>query len=123
MSKLLVSQNGVKLAGFGFVLIIPSLLLVTGGILQSVFGASHFNDAIDFLSFLFNPAIILGGLMLAFGLNLIPVMRIYFREGKLVGMVKVQGRLLNLGLITAITLLTAVIFLYLLAENFQVFAR
>ena len=123
MSKLLVSRNGVKLAGFGFVLIIPSLLLVTGGILQSVFGASHCNDAIDFLSFLFNPAIILGGLMLAFGLNLIPVMRIYFREGNLVGMVKVQGRLLNLGLITAITLLTAVIFLYLLAENFQVFAR
>ena len=91
--------------------------------MQSLFGASQFHNAIDFHSFIFNPAIILGGLVLAFGLNLIPVMRIYFREGNLVGMIKVQGRFLNLGFITAITLIMAVIFLYLLAKNFQIFAR
>ena len=122
MGKLFGSQNEGKLAGVGFVLIIPALLLVFGGVLQSVFGASQFNNATDFQSIIFNPAIILGGLMVALGLNLIPVMRLYFREGDLVGMIKVRGRLSNLGIITAITLLMAVIFLYLLAENFQVFA-
>ena len=90
--------------------------------MQSVAGSTSFNDVVNFDLFIFNPIIILGGLALAFGLNLASVARLRFQDGSLVGTIKFQGKFLNLGLLTFVGLLLGIIFVYLLAENFQVFA-
>jgi len=118
-----MKQNNIRLAAIGIILILPALALCVGGILQSGFGLSQFNEAINFDMLFFNPAVLIGGLGLAVGLNLWPVVRIRFQDGNLVGTVKVRDSVANLGLIALISLLTGIIFLYLLAENLQIFAR
>lgn len=118
-----MKQNNIRLAAIGIILILPALTLCVGGILQSGFGLSQFNEAINFDMLFFNPAVLIGGLGLAVGLNLWPVVRIRFQDGNLVGTVKVRDSVANLGLIALISLLTGIIFLYLLAENLQIFAR
>lgn len=124
MEKLAFLQQHHKLAGLGFVLTIPALILVFGGILQSGFGVPQVNEAVNYDLFIFNPIILMGGLGLAFGLNLISVMRVTFQvqDGSLVSTIKIQGKPLNLSLVVFIALLCTTIFLYLLVENFQVFA-
>ena len=110
-----------KLALAGAILVIPALLLVFGGVLQSGFGITRVNDALNFDLFLFHPVVIMGGLLLAFALNLLPVVRLSYQEGVIISTVTVKDRLLNVGLIGGIGLMGAIIFLYLLAENFQIF--
>ncbi|MCZ6485356.1 MAG: sigma-70 family RNA polymerase sigma factor [Acidobacteria bacterium] len=51
------------------------------------------------------------------------VIRLKFQNGSLTGTLILRGKLLNLGLLTFISLLLCTIFLYLLAENIQIFAR
>ena len=109
-------QNN-KMALVGLILSIPAFILVFGGILQSGFGLNQFNEAVNHDIFIFHPIILMGGLAMAFGLNLIPVVRIKFEEGNLVGTIKIRGKLLNLGFVTFCCLLAAVIFVYLLFEN------
>lgn len=118
-----IMKSDHKLAIAGFVLIIPALILCFGGILQSFFGLTQVNDGINYDFFIFHPLIIMGGLILAFGINLQSVMRVrfQFQDGTLVSTIKVKGKVLNLGLVAVIMFLLATIFLYLLAENFQIF--
>ncbi|MDX1521580.1 MAG: hypothetical protein R3264_08135 [Anaerolineae bacterium] len=116
-------DRSIKLALAGAILVIPALLLVFGGVLQSGFGITRVNDALNFDLFLFHPGVIMGGLLLAFALNLLPVVRINYQDGVFISTVTVRDRLLNLGLIGGIGFMAAIIFLYLLAENFQIFQR
>jgi hypothetical protein len=118
-------ENQTRMAGIGFVLIIPALILCLGGILQSFLGNPYFNEAINFDLFVFRPAVILGGLALAFGLNVLAVCQVSFRrEGdSLVSTIKVRAKFLSLGSIALSLGLVSIIFIYLLAENFQIFAR
>ena len=122
MERLFFGRDHHRLAYVGFFLILPALILCLGGILQSALGVRQFNEAINFDLFVFNPVIIMGGLILAFGLNLIPVIRLKYEDGTLIGLIKIRGNLLNLSLIVLISTVLSVIFLYLLAENFQIFA-
>ena len=110
-----------KLALLGFILVLPALLLVTGGLAQSVLGTTHINDLLNFKLPFFHPVVIIGGLMLAFVLNLLPLLRINFQDGLLTSTLTLRDKYLNLGLIGGIGLLFTIIFLYLLAENLQIF--
>ena len=110
-----------KLAIVGLALIVPAFLLVLGGVAQSGFGTTKLNEVLNLKLFVFHPIIIMGGLMLAFALNLLPVLQIRYQDGVLTTSVTIKDRLLNLGLIGAIGLLFTVIFIYLLAENLQIF--
>jgi len=124
MQKLssLTRQNH-KMAGLGLLLIIPALILCSGGLALSLLGMNAFSNAINFDLFIFNPLVLLGGLFLAFVLNLLTVAQVKIQDGSLTGTIRLRGKELNLGLLTCIGLLLSVIFLYLLAENFQIFAR
>ena len=116
-------QNDNRLAGAGLLFSLPALLLCIGGIMQSFFGLTHFNQALNFDWFFFHPAILLGGLVLSIGLNLIPVFRLRFVEGNLIGTLVIRSKLVNLGVVLLTIIFLTIIFLYVLAENFQVFAR
>jgi hypothetical protein len=116
-----VMQNGNRIAFFGFALSIPALTLCFGGVLQSL-GLPQVNNAIDYSVFMFNPALLLGGLTLAFCLNLLSVTRISYQDGSLVSELRIKGRFLNLSQIIFCLLLFSIIFLYFLAEELQLFA-
>lgn len=121
-----LSQRGHRIAGLGLLLIVPALALCLGGILQGWLGATRFNSTLETLkldSLLFNPVVLLGGLFLAFVLNLVPVVRVRWDDGSLTGTIQLRGKLLNLAILAGVGLLVGVIFLYLLAENFRIFPR
>ena len=117
MQRLSFFEQNSKVAVAGLILSIPALILVFGGVLQSGFGLSQFSEAVNHDILVFHPIILMGGLALAFGLNLFSVARIKFEEGNLVGTLKIRGKLLNLGFVLFCCLLAAIIFVYLLFEN------
>jgi hypothetical protein len=124
MEKLLhLSQPNVRLAGVGLVLIVPALILCAAGVTQVLLGMNSFSSAINFDLLIFNPVVLLGGLSLALALNLLPVMGVKFQDGSLIGEIKIRNNVLNLALLTFGGTLLGVIFLYLLAENFYIFAQ
>ena len=101
-----------KLAVVGGVFIVPALLLCLSGLLQ-----------LNASNVLINPVLVLGGLMLAIGLNMMPVLKAQIDEGNLVGVVRIKGRLLNLSLLVLSLLLLATIMVYGFVENFRVVVR
>ncbi len=114
-------RQGKTLSIAGLMLIAPASILVFGGILQSL-GIKQVNDTINYDLFIFNPIILLGGLTLALGFNILTVMRVHYQNGNVICLIKIRGKLFNLGFIAFCIALCATIFLYLLAENFQIFA-
>ena len=121
-------KSNLKLAVLGLALVLPSLVLVTSGVLQTGFGSTGLVDVVESLgieTFLFSPALILGGLGLALVINLVSVLRVQFQleAGILVSTIQVRGQLLNLGLIGLSGLLLASILLYAVTENFLILPR
>ena len=112
-----------RVALLGVILMAPALVLVFGGLLQSLFGPTGFNNAIDHDLIVFHPVILLGGVFLALIINLLLVVRIQIRDGTLIGVLQVRGYLPNLTVVAATGLISGVISVYLLAENLQIFAR
>ena len=115
-------QSSVKPVGIGFLLMIPALLLCGGGLLQSLFGVYTVNNAIDFSLFDFHPAVILSGVFIACILNLFPVLHVAYKDGDIISTLHLRGRGLNLTVVACIGFVLMTIFIYLLAENFQIFA-
>jgi hypothetical protein len=107
-----VMQKSSRLAVVGFALVLPACLVCLSGLLRF-----HVPDA------LIHPALVVGGLLMALALNLLPVLRMSTRreDGSLVGTVglRIEGGLLNLAVAAASLLMTAVILMYLFLENFQ----
>lgn len=123
-----------RLAVAGLVLTLPALMLFCTGMLQSGFGITQPNDTLDAIfrdpswsamRLIIHPATLVGGLFLALGLNLLPVMRlkVHMEEGSLVSTMRVRGRLLNLTLVALCIFLIASLFLYAFVENFQIVPR
>lgn len=119
-SRIMMKGNPT-LAFLSAALLLPAFLLVSGGLAQSGLGITKINDVLNFDLVFFHPAVIVGGLMLALAINLFPIVRVNYQDGVLTGSLMIRDRLLNVGLISCIGLCAGIIFLYLLAENFQLF--
>ena len=110
-------------AAISYILCVPAVILCVGGILQSLFGFADFNHRIDSDLFIFQPAILMGGLLVGLAVNVWAVVQIGYQDNRLTGAIRVQGRRLNLAGIALCLLLLTVIVLYLLADNLQIFAH
>jgi len=101
-----------RFAIVGLALLLPACLVCLSGLLQ-----------FPVPNGLIQPFLVMGGLLVAFVVNLLPVLRTSWRreDGALVGTVRLrfEGVLPNLGIVTTSVLLTAVIAGYLFVENFQ----
>ena len=112
------------------VALIPVLMLIIPGISQSLLGNLDPNNAMDslyaktpYLEILRNPIILLGGLMLAFILNLLPALTLRFEhqpEG-LTGVITFKPVLIHWALIGTSLLMVGVILVYAFFENFGPF--
>ena len=110
------------LATISLILVAPAILLVTSGLFYSVLGIPQLMDALDFELIVFRPVVLTGALLLAAGINLISLVRGRLEAGSIVGIVRVRGHLIQLGLLVLVGMLSSIIFVYLLAENLQIFA-
>jgi hypothetical protein len=107
--------------------LIPAMALIIPGFLQSGFGYYGANDARDalfaaapVLEFLINPIILMGGLLLAFTMNVLPAMTLHFErkpEG-LTSIITFKPVLLHWVFIGVSVLMVGIIFLYAFFENF-----
>ena len=106
-----MSRN-VQTAIVGFFLVLPALVLASSGFL-----------GLEPPAALTHPVLVMGGLLLAVGLNAFAVLQVRFghNEGALVATisVRVQGNTLNLTAFMLSCLLGATITAYLFVENFQ----
>lgn len=126
MSKNLNSHNRPSL-WISLIALIPALMLVIPGILQSGFGYLSANDARDALfasvpalEFLINPVILMGGLLLAFVINILPAMTFRFErkpEG-LTSTITFKPVVLHWIFIGASVLMIGIIAIYAFFENF-----
>ncbi|MGH2619202.1 MAG: hypothetical protein ACRDHG_01355 [Anaerolineales bacterium] len=118
-------------AAFGLVACLPALVLVVGGLLQSegstpalraTLERTLFNPDLAGFRVLIHPATILSGLVLAAGLNLVPLLRLGLerRPGTLVGTLALRIRAAHLGVALAALGLMGVILGYAFTENFKV---
>ena len=112
----------------------PGLLLVSAGVLETLTGSPQllqalertlYNREIAVFRVLQHPATILIGLVLAAGLNLVPLLRLHLesQDGSLVGSValRIRGSHLAVGMLAAGLLV--VIFGYSFTENFRIEQR
>ena len=127
-------QSLRKLALAGTVSMLPAALIVIPGIAQSVLGSRLINDALDalfadptfrFMKAITHPAVILGGLTIAFILNALPLLRLTFdaEETSIVAKILLKGRSLNLFVTAGCLLLFATILAFSVVENFQIVPR
>jgi cobalamin biosynthesis protein CobD/CbiB len=104
----------MQVATVGFVLLLPALILVSTGLLDS---------DVRLPAALVHPVVVMGGLLLTFMLNAWSVARVGIRkdDGSVVGTmsVRVRGSMMNLAAIGVSCLLVAIITAYLFVENFQ----
>ena len=126
MSTNLNSHNKSYL-WISLIAIIPALILVIPGILQSGFGYFGANNARDTLfvtvpalKLLINPIILLGGLLLAFIMNVLPAMNFRFerRPEGLTSTVTFKPVLLHWIFIGLSVLMIGIILIYAFVENF-----
>ena len=105
-------NRDVRAAVLGLLLLLPALVLVSAGLL-----------GLEPPGALVHPVLVMGGLLLAFALNVLPVLRVRFghEEGVLVSTVSLRLRrtVLNLTALSLSCLLLATITVYLFVENFQ----
>lgn len=119
-------------ARIGFILLIPSFILVIAGVLFSVFNAPHLAELIDanvmktaWGKYIDNPVTILGGIFLAFILNVLPLLHITFstEEQSMILLVSLKDRIWNALTVMSSIALGSVILLYAFGENFMIVAR
>ena len=96
----------------GLILALPAFIAVSSGLLRF-----SVPDA------LISPALVIGGLLAAFFLNLISILQVHVEREPSGGLaavnVRIQARLLNLAVVALSVSLTAAIAAYLFVENFR----
>jgi hypothetical protein len=118
----------------GLAACIPALILVAGGLLQVFFGTSQMlrildqtvhNQDLAVVRILRHPATILGGLLIAGALNLLPLLRLGLshRDGTVVGTVIVRTRASHLAVAALAGVLLCVLLGYGFTENFIIEPR
>ncbi|MCH8069177.1 MAG: hypothetical protein IID16_07945 [Candidatus Marinimicrobia bacterium] len=119
------SQYHNTIALGSFILSLPALTLVASGISYSFFGSSVANSITDKMGIFGNPAIILGGIFLAFILNSLTTIQIRITSEKDVVSTNILVRKFysNLGILLLAGTLALIILLYDFVENFQMVPR
>jgi len=116
----------------GLVALLPAFMLVTVGLLQSGFGITAPNDALDVLfqryavlRLIVHPLVLLGGLGVAVILNLLPASQLHWsRESQsLSATITLKNNLLHWALMGISLLLLGTILLYSIVENFNIIPR
>jgi hypothetical protein len=111
------------------VALIPALMLIIPGLSQGL-GYTAPNNAIDnlyanapYLEILRSPVLLLGGLLLAFILNLLPALNLRFEKGTegLTGVITFKPALIHWAIIGMSLLMVAIIMIYVFLENFGPF--
>ena len=112
------------------VALIPALMLIIPGLLQSLFGNLGPNNALDnlyanapYLEILRSPVLLLGGLLLAFLLNLFPALTLRFEQGPegLTGVCTFKSVLIHWAVVGMSLLMVGIITVYVFLENFEPF--
>lgn len=131
LEKMPLMQNK-RLVWIGLAALLPALLLVITGVLQSGFGITTPNDALDalfqryaVLKLIIHPLILLGGLGLALILNLLPASQLHWdRESQsLSATMTLKNNVLHWALVGISLLLLGIILLYSIVENFNIIPR
>lgn len=119
------SQYHNTIALGSFILTLPAITLVALGISYSFFGSITANSITGKMGIFSNPTIILGGIFLAFILNLITTIRIRITSEKDVVSTNILIRKFysNLGILLLAGTLALIILLYGFVENFQIVPR
>lgn len=103
-----------RVAVLGLLLLVPALLVISTGLLGL---------DLKLPSALVHPVPLMGGLLVAFALNVLHILRARFgyEEGAIVGTVsfRLRGAGLNLTALGLSSVLLATIVVYLFVENFQ----
>ena len=121
-------------AWVGLTACIPALLLVTGGMLQILFGTPQVlrvldqtihNPDVAAMRLLRHPAMVLGGLLLAGALNLLPLLRVGVsrQAGEMIGTLTLRTRTSHLAVGALAGLLLTVLLAYGFTENFTIEPR
>ena len=117
------------LAIMGLVLDIPALIIVTLGVSQAFLGETEMHKVIYSIltpeSIILHPVLVLGGMLIAIGLNTIPVFKIRLepQQGSLVTTIITDWKSLNTAILTLSLFLLGNILLYAFVENFRIVAR
>jgi len=109
------------------VALIPALMLIIPGLSQSLFGNFSLSNAMDnlyanapYLEILRSPVLLLGGMLLAFILNLLPALTLRFERGTegLTSVITFKPALLHWAFIGMSLLMVGTILIYAFFENF-----
>ena len=111
-SPLMQSPN--LFAGIGFILSLPALYFVTANILKYELGLLGTMEI-----YAFSPIVLLGGTMLAVGLNLFPILHFAIQKGEdtITITTTIKTRLWNMTVLLAGVLLFVILFGYAVVEN------
>ena len=121
-----------RLSLAGAVLSLPAALIIIPGLVQGLFGLHQLNDALDALflkipatKLLIHPVVVIGGLLIAAGLNALPVFKftVVPEDQTLVGVIRTKDRVSNLVTFLLAGILLASLFAYSITENFVIVAR
>lgn len=121
-------RQNTRLFALGVILVLPAMLIVVPGLLQSGLNSLAAGDSVDalldrlpVLDILIHPAVILGGLLLAFLINARQVFDLHMEREpeRMVWRVGVNLHPLHFGFVLFTLAVVGVIFLYLLVENFS----
>jgi hypothetical protein len=107
-----LSARSSKVAVVSAIFIVPAMLLCLSPLLQ-----------LSAANVVIHPVLVLGGLALAIGLNMMRVLSAQIDKGNIVGLVRIKGRLLNLSVLGLSLVLLVMIMVYGFIENFRVVAR
>lgn len=116
----------------GLLALLPALLIIVPGLLQSGLGITALNDNLEAayrgfppLGFLIHPAVLLGGLLIALGLNVLPALDLRWESNErgLTAMVTIKKHWLHWAVVGFSLLLLATLLVYSLTENFTILPR
>lgn len=116
----------------GYAALIPAFLIVFTGLMQGVFGITAPNVMLDNmfgqfhkLRLIIHPAFVIGGLLIAIGINLLSVFKISFtpQAGALITTITTQWKKANITALCVSLFLLSSILLYAIGENFRIVVR
>ena len=120
-------ERSNRLAVIGFLFDLPAFIIVSIGLLQNLSGIEDIGERVGLTpqSLITHPILVVGGMLLAIGLNVIPIFRIRIepQQGTLVTTISTELKFFNLAVLGLSLFLFCSILGYAFVENFRVVPR